>query len=380
MAERITIVGGGIVGAACAQALARGGASVTVVESAFPGGGATAAGMGHVVVMDDSPPQLALTKRSRDLWHDLATQLPADAEWRPAGTLWVAADDEEMAEAARKEQRLANAGVEARLLDAGELRRAEPSLRPGLTGGLLVPDDAVVYPPPVAAWLLAAAERQGAHVIRGARVAVVAGDGLAPGHVRLVDGRTVGGEAVIVAAGTATNRLVAGVPLRPRKGHLVITERVPRFLAHQVIELGYVKRAHDVGTDSVAFNVQPRATGQLLVGSSRQVDVDLPDVDRAILRQMLDRCCEYMPALASVSAIRTWTGLRAATPDGLPLIGPLPELPGVWLATGHEGLGITTSLGTAELIAHAFCGAATPLDPLPYLPERSSLTEAHPHG
>jgi glycine/D-amino acid oxidase-like deaminating enzyme len=381
MAERITIVGGGIVGAACAQALARGGASVTVVESAFPGGGATAAGMGHVVVMDDSPPQLALTKRSRDLWHDLATQVPADAEWRPAGTLWVAAaDDDEMAEAARKQHRLAEAGVEARLLDAAELRRAEPSLRPGLAGGLLVPDDAVVYPPPVAAWLLATVERAGGRVMRGVGVVAVAGDGLAPGHVRLGDGRTVGGDAVIVAAGTATGRLVAGVPLRPRKGHLVITERVPGFLVHQVIELGYVKRAHDVGTDSVAFNVQPRATGQLLVGSSRQVDVDSPDVDRAILRQMLDRCREYMPALASVSAIRTWTGLRAATPDGLPLIGPWPALPGVWLATGHEGLGITTSLGTAELIAHAFCGAATSLDPLPYLPARSSLTEAHAHG
>jgi len=173
-----------------------------------------------------------------------------------------------------------------------------------------------------------------------------------------------------VAAGTATRRLVPGVPLRPRKGHLVITDRVPGFASHQLIELGYVKRAHDVGTDSVAFNVQPRATGQLLIGSSRQVDVDSREVDPVILRTMLDRCREYMPGLAAVPALRTWTGLRAATPDGLPLVGPWPEMPGVWLATGHEGLGITTALGTAELVAHGLCGAATPLDPLPFLPAR----------
>jgi glycine/D-amino acid oxidase-like deaminating enzyme len=173
---------------------------------------------------------------------------------------------------------------------------------------------------------------------------------------------------------------VPGAPLRPRKGHLVITDRMPGLASHQLIELGYVKRAHDVGTDSVAFNVQPRATGQLLVGSSRQVDVASRDVDPVILRQMLDRCRNYMPALAGVPAIRTWTGLRAATPDGLPLVGPWPEMPGVWLATGHEGLGITTSLGTAELVAHGLCGAATAIDPLPFLPERFAPVEAAFHG
>lgn len=380
MNQRITIVGAGIVGAACARALVRAGARVTVVEAAFPGGGATAAGMGHVVVMDDSPVQLALTKRSRDLWHALAEELPAEAEWRRAGTLWVAADGDELAEAARKQELLAAAGVRSRLVDAAALAAAEPNLRAGLAGGLLVPDDAVAYPPPVAAWLLAEAVRGGARVVRTAAVVSVTGDDLPPGSVRLADGRTLPGDAVVVAAGTATPRLVPGAPLRPRKGHLVITDRVPGLVTHQLIELGYVKRAHDVGTDSVAFNVQPRATGQLLVGSSRQVDDDTRDIDPGMLRRMLDRCVGYMPGLAAVSALRTWTGLRAATPDGLPLVGPWREMPGVWLATGHEGLGITTSLGTAELVAHGLCGTPTALDPLPFLPARCGLAEVAAHG
>ena len=135
-----------------------------------------------------------------------------------------------------------------------------------------------------------------------------------------------------------------------------------------------------MGTDSVAFNVQPRATGQLLVGSSRQVDDDTRDIDPAMLQRMLDRCLAYMPELAGVSALRTWTGLRAATPDGLPLVGPWGEMPGVWLATGHAGLGITTSLGTAELVAHGLCGAPITLDPLPFLPARCGLAEGVAHG
>jgi len=370
MPVSVVIVGAGIVGAACGHALARAGAAVTVVEGRFPGGGATAAGMGHVVVMDDAPAQLALTARSRALWQGLARRLPAAAEYRTTGTLWVAADAAELEEAARKQSLLAAAGIAARVLGADELGRLEPGLRRGLAGGLIVPGDAVAYPPPVAAFLLEEAVRLGAMVRRGAPVAVLAGDEGHGPEVRLADGTRLRADVVLVAAGAETPMLVPGVPIRPRKGHLVITDRAPGLLTHQIIELGYVKRAHDVATDSVAFNVQPRATGQILVGSSRQIDVSSRDVDRDILRRMLARCFDYMPGLARVPAIRTWTGIRAATPDGLPLVGPWPAVPGVWLATGHEGLGITTSLGTAEVLTHLLCGTASTLDPLPCLPAR----------
>ena len=120
----------------------------------------------------------------------------------------------------------------------------------------------------------------------------------------------------------------------------------------------------------MAFNVQPRATGQLLVGSSRQFDVDDPGVDAALLARMIRRAGEFLPGLDQLVAIRAWTGVRAATPDKLPLIGPFEPCPGVILATGHDGLGITTSLATARLVAHHVAGASAPLDPAPYLPSR----------
>src|SRR5438552_787410 len=93
----IVIIGAGIVGAACAEAFTRDGLRVTVIESSAVGGGATAAGMGHVVVMDDSEAQFALTRYSRDLWNGLAPDLPAEVEFEPRGTIWVAADTQEYA-------------------------------------------------------------------------------------------------------------------------------------------------------------------------------------------------------------------------------------------------------------------------------------------
>ena len=88
------ILGAGIVGAACAYECATAGLRVAVVEPGVPANGASSAGMGHLVVMDDSPAQLALTSYSRDLWREMQNTLPAAVEFEECGTLWVAADDE----------------------------------------------------------------------------------------------------------------------------------------------------------------------------------------------------------------------------------------------------------------------------------------------
>jgi glycine/D-amino acid oxidase-like deaminating enzyme len=343
----VAIAGGGIVGAACAMYCAEAGLSVAVFEPGPIGGGATAAGMGHVVVMDDSPAQLALTEYSRRLWIDLIADLPREVEYLPCGTIWVAADEEELAECHRKKALAPHVRME--VLDARQLAEAEPNLRAGLPGGLLVYDDSTVYPPCAAAYFL---RRSGATMFRTAdRSAVSAG-------------------LTINATGAWAAELTPGIEVRRRKGHLAITDRYPGFVTHVLVELGYLKSAHSIAGDSVAFNAQPRRSGQVLLGSSRQY-VETRDIDAAMLARMLHRCQEYMPALADLTAIRTWTGFRAATPDKLPLIGPAAADPNLYLATGHEGLGITTSLATGRLVAdRILCRAsAIPIDP--YLPTRA---------
>ena len=151
---------------------------------------------------------------------------------------------------------------------------------------------------------------------------------------------------------------------------MLITDRYPGFVRHQLIELGYLKSAHSLKSDSVAFNVQPRLTGQLLIGSSRQYGLEDPAVDYPILSRMLRRAVEYMPELAQLSGIRVWTGFRAATPDKLPLIGRAPGFSRVYVASGHEGLGITTSLGTAKLLVDQILNRPSLIPCEPYLAER----------
>jgi D-hydroxyproline dehydrogenase subunit beta len=359
----VAIAGGGIVGCACALACARQGFRVVLVEREALGSGATAAGMGHVVVMDDSEAQFALTSYSRQLWREL--ELPAAAEYVEAGTLWIAADSEEMEGAERKQAWYAERDVPSRLLTPSELASIEPNLAAGLAGALLVAEDGVVYPPVAAMELARRAEELGARVMVGREVREIGN-----GRIVLDDGTELRAERLIYALGANAAALQTELPIRKRKGHLVITDRYPGYVRHQLVELGYLKSAHGSAVDSVAFNVQPRPTGQLLIGSSRQYGAEDAGVDRGILGAMLARAELYMPGLSKLSAIRVWTGFRAATPDKLPLIGPVEDDDSLWLATGHEGLGITTSLGTAELLVSAFTGNRPAIAPEPYLPGR----------
>jgi len=359
----LIIVGAGIVGAACAEAAAAEGLRVAMVEPGPVGGGATAAAMGHLVAMDDDPAELALSAYSLRLWERYAHL--KDAEFSRCGTLWVARNPRELAAVPAKIARLGEAGIQAELIDAAQLYRLEPHLVPGLAGGMRVAGEAVVYPPRMARHLVDQACQAGARLYAGRRVLALLDHG-----VRLDDGQALSGP-VLVASGVELPQLLPELPMRPRKGQLVITDRYPGLVHHQLLALDYADSAHGDAETSVAFNVQPRPTGQILIGSSRQFNVADREVSLPLLRQMLAQAFAFLPVLRELQAIRIWTGLRPATPDGRPYLGAVPGRRDVWVAAGHEGLGVTTALGSARLIVDGVLGSTPAIDPAPYRPDRA---------
>jgi len=277
----------------------------------------------------------------------------------------VAADEEEMDLVRSKAAFYAARRVDTQILDGQTLAEAEPNLRPGLAGGLLVPGDRILYPPAAARWLLSRAEALGARLRSGEEVLEIGAGFVRTRTVRIDAG------VVVVAAGAQAPSLLPGLAVVPKKGHLVITDRAPGFARRQLIELGYLRSAHGGARESVAFNLQPRATGQMLLGSSRELVGLDSEVNRPLLARMVRRGLSYLPGLGKRPAIRVWTGFGPATPDNLPFIGRWPGLSGVFVAAGHEGLGITTSLGTGRLLADLLLGRPPGLDPSPYDPSRT---------
>ena len=373
--ESVVIVGAGIIGAACAWEIARIGQPVTVLESETVASGTSCRAMGHLGVYDESDAQLALSAFARVCWDSVAPDLPAPVEYVRRGSLWVATDEAELAEAERRRVRLKARGLDGDVLDAAALYAAEPNLRPGLSGGLRVPGDAVIDPTEATRYFVERAIATGATVRTRAPVA-----NLVDGGVVLRDGSHVRADRVVVATGWQTPALLPGLPVRPRKGHIALTAPRPGFVQHNLSEIGYMAETRPTAGDSISLVVQPRASGRYLFGATRQFAGPSTDVDPSVIEALRRTIYAFVPGLADLALERTWAGLRPAGPDSVPLIGPWPEHPSWVLATGHEGIGITTSLATGRLVAEIVAGLSPSVPLEPYDPARVRAAAASGPG
>lgn len=340
------VYGAGIVGAACAHYLARAGAEVEVVDRCGIATGSTGAGMGHLVAVEDSPERLTLTSRSLALWRELLSWLECEA--LPCGTLWLAENEAELAHCRTMATRLADAGVQAELLDERSLREAEPNLRHGLPGALRVAGDWSIYAPAAARGLL-----------RHDRI-----------RFRMGEAKEweAEGPPAVFALGDRTPEVFPDLPVRPRRGHLAITDRCPGLVFHQLVELGYLSRAHGSADATISFNVQPRASGQVLIGSTREYAGFDSSTSRTTLAATCRLAAHWVPALGAMPILRSWVGFRPDTPDHRPYIGQ--HRSGAWVAAGHEGLGITLAPVTGHLIADLALCREPIVDPSPYRLDR----------
>jgi glycine/D-amino acid oxidase-like deaminating enzyme len=385
----VVIIGSGVVGASCAYELALAGRRVLVVDRGGLAGGTTASGEGNVLVSDKPPgPELELARASVVRWADYARELSEGFEYEPKGGVVIASDDASRAPLADLVSRHRDVGVTAELLDGEGLRAIEPHLAPDLDLGAHYPDDAQVQPVLASSALLADARRLGAEVLAGCDVLGFEHD--ASGRVvavRTAQG-TFGTGAVVNAAGpwsAAVARLAGSdLPVRPRRGHLLVTVPVGPLIHHKVYEAGYVDTlTADTDEAQVSAVVESTPSGTILLGSSRELVGFDTTVDLEVVRRIAARARRLFPVLADVDLLRIYTGFRPWVPDHLPIIGEDPAVRGLWHATGHEGAGIGLAPATGQLIRAGITDTPPPLDPLPFRvarPSLMSLTAERTHG
>ncbi|BDM69320.1 oxidoreductase [Streptomyces nigrescens] len=377
----LLVIGAGVVGAACAYYAARRGLHVTVLDRGSVAGGTTGAGEGNLLVSDKEPgPELRLALYSTQLWRELAVVLPSRIEYEAKGGLVVASEEKGLSALREFAARQTEAGVTAEVVPGGRLRELEPHLAPGLAGGVHYPQDAQVQPALAAAHLLRAAGDRVSLRLGEEVTAILTG---AHGEVRGV--RTPSGDLhapyVVNAAGTWGGELarLAGVqlPVRPRRGFVLVTEPLPRLVRRKVYAADYVA---DVASDSAALQtsavVEGTPAGPVLIGASRE----RVGFDRSLSVEALSRLAGQavllFPVLATVRAVRTYAGFRPYLPDHLPAIGPDPRRPGLLHACGHEGAGIGLAPATGRIIAETLTDGELPLDITPFRPDRFGGGEA----
>ncbi len=378
----VVVVGAGIVGAACAEALTVAGVKVAVLDRGDVASGTTASGEGNVLVSDKEPgPELELAIASRAEWGAVLARLPervADVEWESKGGVVVATTDPGPLKAFAAKQQAA--GVDARVITPAEAFELEPLLTRNVTIGVHYPDDAQLQPVLAATALLAAVRDRGGSVRSGVTVQ----------SVRTAGGRVVGVEtsAGEIACGAVLNACgpwagafgaAAGAPIQvlPRRGMILVTAPLPECVRHKVYDADYVGAVGSGDADlQTSTVVESTRAGTVLIGSSRE-RIGFDDSVRVkVLRELARKAVGLFPFLGEVPVMRTYGGFRPYAPDHLPVIGPDPRVEGLWHATGHEGAGIGLAPSTGRLITELFLGLTPHVAPAPFRVDRPAVLAA----
>jgi glycine oxidase len=338
----VIIVGGGIIGCAIARELAARGAAVRIFEGRTVGAGATQASAGILapyIEGHDRGALLDLTLRSLAMFDDFvarATEGSAiDVEYRRCGSLEIAAD-----EATAETFRRACDGADRHWLTAGETRGLEPALPDSIHGAILVPSHGYVAVSSLTEALVWAALRHGAELETGRHVESIRRHANAL-EVTADDGATWNARHVIIASGSWSGQLAALDPaaraVRPVRGQLLRLTWKGHPLSHVIW-----------GKDCY---VVPWRDGTLLVGATME-EVGFDERTTAAgVRDLLDAVCEMLPEAWGATFLEARAGLRPATPDALPIIGPSATLDGVVYATGHFRNGVLLAPLTSTIVA-----------------------------
>ncbi|MFB7309288.1 glycine oxidase ThiO [Streptomyces sp. NPDC056192] len=369
----VLVIGGGIIGLVTAWRAAQRGLRTAVVDP-DPGGGAARVAAGMLAAVTElhygEQMLLGLNVASAARYPAFAAELEAasgqDIGFRACGTLAVALDSDDRAHLRELHALQHRSGLQSEWLTGRECRRLEPMLAPGVRGGLRVDGDHQVDPRRLATALLAACERAGVvfHRDRAERLVVVRDR--ATGAV-LAAGTELAADQIVLAAGSLSGRL-AGLPaevvppVRPVKGQvlrLTVPAAYAPFLTRTVRAV--VRGSH--------VYLVPRENGELVVGATSEEMGWDTTVTAGGVYELLRDAHELVPGITELPLTETRAGLRPASPDNAPLLGPT-ALPGLHLATGHHRNGVLLTPVTGDAMAELLTTGELPAVARPFTPGR----------
>jgi glycine/D-amino acid oxidase-like deaminating enzyme len=389
----VLVVGGGIIGAACARELALAGASVTLLEKDELAAGASGRNLGYLDTSKD-PVLAPIARASLADYLEAVEAVPVQVflDREPIGTLAVTLDEDELDDLHAWVEAASAVGVDVERVDPDALRDLEPELAPGVLEAWLLHEGHRVDPTALTVGLAAAAREHGAEIRhhipvrrlieRGGRVAgVMTDDGpleadltlLAAGPWSAALVRPIG---IRLPVAGARGWLVHAAPDRPLIRHWIQSGarrlhvgREPEHATEPPPSVVPMRDfAADVETRDLSPMIQPAPDGSVVAGSSREpalaADPAGLDMARAVARQ----ATRMVPVLGEAPVVATWSGVRPVTPDERPCVGPLDE--GLFVATGHGSEGVILGGGTAKLVRAMVAGDEPPFDPAPLDPWR----------
>jgi D-hydroxyproline dehydrogenase subunit beta len=363
------IVGGGIAGVSVAAALAERGYAVTLLEQSRLASAASGENTG-TLLQQTEPVVAAMLRDTVAAYRELA-EGAVDFGLSRYDELLLARDGAQLEVARAKADAFAKASIEAKLLTAEEVAAEHPYLAPA-AGGVLLTDTYVLEPEATVQALAVRAREAGARIRTGCRAVQVC-----PGQGVLTDAGPVRGDVVVVATGPWLAELLPTAPVRGGRGWLLRMDRLPFRLGCMIEELswpdqtvlgavGASRPLDDIARDRTdppladAFVLCPLRDGGALVGAAMTLSLESVPEGADLPARLAARAVAAAPGLAGAGIRRAWSGLRPTAPDGLPVVGRVPGMEGLFVHGGHTSLGMQAAPATAMWLADEICGRPVP--------------------
>lgn len=363
-ADNVALVGGGIIGCSIAYYLAREGVNATIFEERELASGASGANQGVIAAQLYDPPLLDLILESRKLYTEFERYLPIDFEFDKCGSIVCATEERHWAVLEERVKKLQEFGVKVELVEGAHLREMEPWLSKDIIGASMCSEDFLVNPIKLTYALAYAARSLGSKIYTYTHVRkIIVKNKMVESIV--TDRGAIKTRYVVISAGAWTP-LIEGLeefklPIQPQRGQLFVTETTPPCNFKLILDADYLTTAFNSELTGASRDLRIRRgiasvlnqtkNGNWLIGSSR----DFAGFDKRTVMQDLKiiaaRAMKFLPHLRYVNVLRTFASLRPYSADELPILGKVPGVEGLFIATGHCGNGVALAPITGKIIA-----------------------------
>ncbi|ADY12938.1 NAD(P)/FAD-dependent oxidoreductase [Sphaerochaeta globosa] len=369
-AADVLVIGGGIIGLSCGFYLSKRGKRVFVLDSGGFADGASGACDDMILFQSKKPGiNLALTFESLELYKSLLTELDDDLGFANMGGMVLIENQQELEIMEEFVAQQRSYGLDVEVIDKRAMLKKQPFLSDHIIASTYSKMDSQVDPFSVMRGFERKGGSYGMKVFR--RNGVVGIDRIGTGDYQVVteDGSIYQAPIVVNAAGTWAGQIGemvgATIPIKPKRGQIIVTERIPQIGDTNLWSAKYLvtKLRSDVVVDlnederSMGLSMAiTRSSGDTyLIGSTREFVGFDKNTTIAGIRAIIKQTLTYLPKLRDVNFIRAMAGLRPSTPDGRMLLGEHAGIEGFFTAAGHEGDGIALAPITGKLLASMVC-------------------------
>ncbi len=373
----VAVIGAGVIGSSVAYYTAKTGAKVLLLDAGDSAEFTSSRCDGNVLISDKQPGLDALmTKRSQDLLDELSQELDYDFQWERRGSMLVMENELEMEMGRHLIDDFAGCGIDClHMMDVQELKEREPYLAEDLAGGMWIDCDGCLYPMGLCYALADGLKKLGGRVLTHTPVLSMEKSG--GGFVLHTPSETITADQVVNCGGIKSPQLgrMVGldIPVKPRQGQILVSEQTFKVAKQKIMEFGYMMAKFQtegyqrpvtplMEKYGVALVYEPTSENNFLLGSSRYfTEEDDTSVEIEVMKAIAERGIRFFPILKEIKVIRSYAGIRAYTPDHMPILSDT-RIPGYYVATGHEGDGMGLSAITGLLMSQLITGQTPEMD------------------